>query len=106
MPHQEAKLDEKQIALFIEKLRQRTAEDLTLGQAIVEIFVDATGDSVNESSDELAKTLCELVEPERLGGLVWMTCKVCRERLDAQEIENKVDTCFSCRVGPERGSCW
>lgn len=106
MPHQEAKLDEKQVALFIEKLRARTAEDPTIGDAIIEIWADAIGESLKESSDEIAKTFCEILEPERIGGIVWMNCKVCREMLPKEAVENGADTCFSCQIKSDPGSCW
>lgn len=104
MPHQEAKLDEKQVALFIEKLRLRTDGDPTLGQAVLDVLSASINQDLKESSDEIAKTLCEILEPERLGGLVWWTCKSCKARLSEQEVESRVDTCFSCRVDPKPGT--
>jgi hypothetical protein len=106
VPHQEAKLDEKQVALFIEKLRIQTDQDPTLGQAVIEVVSSSFDHDRKESSDEIAKTLCEILEPERLGGLVAMTCESCHALLSREEIENKVDTCFSCRIRRDPESCW
>lgn len=106
MPHQEAKLDEKQVALFIEKLRIQNDQDPTHGQAVIEVLSASIDHDRKESSDEIAKTLCEILEPDRIGGIVWMTCQSCRALLSKEEIENKIDTCFSCKIGPEQGSCW
>lgn len=106
MPHQEAKLDEKQIALLIEKLRIQNEQDPTHGQMVLEVLSASIDHDAKESSDEIAKTLCEILEPERIGGLVWMNCKECREPLTNEEIEARADTCFHCRIGPEKGSCW
>jgi hypothetical protein len=103
MPHQEAKLDEKQIALLIEKLRIQNDQDPTHGQAVIEVLSYSINEDRKESSDEIAKTLCEILEPERLGGIIWWTCKSCYEPLSKEEIESQVDTCFSCRIGSDQG---
>jgi hypothetical protein len=106
MPHQEAKLDQKQVALFIEKLRIQTDQDPTMGQAVIEVISASFDHDRKESSDEIAKTLCEILEPERLGGLISWTCMSCGAFLTEEEVEKKVDVCFACRIGPDKGSCW
>lgn len=105
MPHQEAKLDEKQVALFIEKLRIQADQDPTIGKDIVEMVSASFSDDRKESSDEIAKTICEILEPERLGTIIWITCESCNAMLSTDEIESEMKTCFSCRMGIQGGGC-
>jgi len=103
------RLDEKQVTLFVEKLRARAEEDSSIGTDVTEVLLAAIREDKKEPAEEIAKTLCEILEPERIGGIVWMACKLCKERLEDQEVMNKVDTCFSCRITggrPETGTCW
>lgn len=103
-------LDEKQIAQFIEKFRAIGLKDPSMAKDVIEVLQASFQQDVKEDPLEIARTICEILEPERLGGIVWMTCRLCKDRLDAQEIENKVDTCFSCRItgigGPPANTCW
>lgn len=93
----ETRLNEKQVSLFVEKFRTIGLKDATAAADVVEVLNEALV-SKEENVFEIAKTICEILEPERLGGIVWLSCSLCRAILDAQEIEAKVDTCFSCRV--------
>lgn len=92
------RLDEKQIAQFVEKFRDLGLKDPSAAKGVIEVLEASFRQDKNEECFEIARTICEILEPERLGGLVSWNCTICREMLDEQEIENKVDTCFSCRV--------
>lgn len=103
-------LDEKQVAQFVEKLRAISLKDTSMAKDVLEVLEASFQQDVKEAPIEIARTICEILEPERLGGIVWLTCKLCKSKLDAQEIESKVDTCFSCRVSgfsplPDN-TCW
>lgn len=106
------RLDEKQLSFFIKKFRAAGAKDPERAKDVIEVLETSLKVTTDEDYQvfELARTICEILEPERLGGLVSLNCRICKEMLDAQEVENKVDTCFSCRVkglgGGEIGSCW
>jgi len=102
-------LDEKAVCLFVEKLRAVAMKDVSMAKDVLEVLQSSIQRDAKEDPFQIARTICEILEPERLGGIVWMTCKLCNSKLDALEVENKVDTCFSCRIKgdePERGSCW
>lgn len=106
------RLDEKNLSFFIKKFRAAGAQDPSRAKDVIEVLEASLKVTKDEDYQvfEIARTICEILEPERLGGIVWMTCRLCKERLDAQEIENKVDTCFSCRIkgigGPPDNTCW
>lgn len=103
------KLDEKQVELFIQKFRALGIKDPGTALDVIEIFLASFRQDKDEKAYEIAKTICEILEPERMGELVWITCRMCKGILDAQELEIKADTCFSCRITggpPEKGSCW
>lgn len=93
----ETRLNEKKVALFVEKFRALGLKDRSAAADVVEVLNEAFESKENEVF-EIAKTICEILEPERLGGIVSLNCDRCHAMLDAQEIENKVDTCFQCRV--------
>lgn len=102
-------LDEKAVSLFVEKFRAMGLKDPSMTNDVIEVLQASFKHDVKEDPFQIARTICEILEPERLGGIVWMTCKLCNAKLDAIEVENKVDICFSCRIKgdePERGSCW
>lgn len=91
-------LDEKQIAQFVEKFRAIGLKDPSMAQDVIEVLQASFQQDVKENPFEIARTICEILEPERLGGIVWLTCKLCKSKLEALEIESKVAICFSCRV--------
>lgn len=93
----ETRLNVKQVALFIEKFRDLGRKDRSASADVVEVLNEALISTEDEVL-EIAKTICEILEPERLGGIVSLNCGRCHAMLAAQEIEEKVDTCFQCRV--------
>lgn len=105
------RLDEKQLSFFIKKFRAAAAQDPSRAKDVIEILEESLKVTKDEDYQvfEIARTICEILEPERLGGLVSWNCSVCKEMLEAQEVENKVDTCFSCRIkrfGSPDNTCW
>lgn len=94
---EETRLNEKKVALFVEKFRTMGLKDASAAADVVEVLNEALVSKEDEVF-EIARTICEILEPDRLGGIVSLNCNLCRAMLDAQEIEEKVDTCFSCRV--------
>lgn len=95
--NEETRLNEKKVALFVEKFRTLGQKDRSAAADVVEVLNEALV-SPEDEVIEIAKTICEILEPERLGGLVSLNCSLCHAMLDTQEIEEKVDTCFQCRV--------
>lgn len=96
----ETRLNQKQVALFVEKFRALGLEDRSASADVIEVLNEALVSTEGEVV-EIAKTICEILEPERLGGIVWMTCQSCKQKLTATELEDKMDTCFQCRIsGP------
>lgn len=103
------RLDENQIAFFIRKFRAAAGKDPERGKDVIEILECSLKTQIKDEdyeTFEMARTICEILEPERLGGLVSLTCKGCNAILSREEVEKKIDTCFSCRIGPDKGSCW
>lgn len=72
-------LDEKQVALFIEKLRKL---DLDASVDVIDVILASFRSDRKEPAAEIAKTLCEILEPERIGGLKFLTCWKCGARLE------------------------
>ena len=71
-------LNEAAIAAMIEKARARFQKD---GFDVYQDFLDILRDAINgedraEPALEIAKTICELLEPERVGGITWV-CVPC-----------------------------
>jgi hypothetical protein len=94
------RLDEHQIALLLKKFRAASAKDPSRAKDVIEIINVSLQVKKDEDYQifEIARTICEILEPERLGGIVSLNCSICKEMLDAQELENKVDTCFACTI--------
>lgn len=98
MTDNDVKLDEKQISLFVSKFRALGLKDRSAAQDVIEILLASFNEDKEEEHFEIARTICEILEPERLGAIVWLTCRVCREMLAEIEVENKMDTCFQCQI--------
>ncbi len=95
------RLDEQQLSYFIRKLRAAAAKDPERGKDVIEILQEAIKLQAKDEdyqTFEMARTLCEILEPERLGGIVFMTCSVCRTMMSSEEIEARTEVCFQCRV--------
>ena len=75
-------IDEKQIAMFIAKLRDQVGErGNEVHHDVMQILESAiAGEDQYEDVTEIAKTLCEIVEPERLGELM---CGFCHKPVPA-----------------------
>lgn len=91
-------LDEKMVAEFVEKLRARAEEDPSVARDVLEVLGASYGTDRKEPVGEIAKTLCELLEPERVGGILWVNCKICGGRLAGEE-EQERGTCSACLFG-------
>lgn len=91
-------LDEKMVAEFVEKLRAMAEEDPDAARDVLEVLGASYGSDKKEPVEEIAKTLCEILEPERLGGIVWVNCDICGKRLDGEE-ERERGTCSVCLFG-------
>lgn len=100
MTDKEPKLDEKQISLFVEKFRALGLENPSAAKDVIEVLEDSVKVTKDEDYQvfEIARTICEILEPERLGGLHSWNCRVCKDLLTDEEVENKADTCFQCRI--------
>lgn len=84
---------------MIEKLRDRAKEDPEAARDVLEVLAASYGTDRNEPAGEIAKTVCEILEPERLGQLLWLICKICHTRLETDE-EKERGSCTTCLVGP------
>lgn len=93
-------LDEKMVAEFVEKLRTRAEADPDVARDVLEVLGASYGTDRKEPVAEIAKTLCELLEPERLGGILWVNCELCGKRL-AEEEEKERGTCSACLFGSD-----
>lgn len=93
----ETRLNQKQVALFVEKFRALGLKDRSAAADVVEVLNEALVSTEGEVV-EIVKTICEILEPERLGGIVMLNCSVCHAMFDVQELEDKVDTCLQCRI--------
>jgi len=92
-------LDEKMVQEFVEKLRVRAADDPAVGRDVIEVLISSYVEDKDEPAAEIAKTLCELLEPERIGPLLWLTCKLCGTRLDDDDDAKERGTCSACLFG-------
>lgn len=70
---------------FIEKLRARAGEDANVASDVLDVLGASYLEDAGEPSEEIAKTICELLEPERVGGIKWLTCKICQARLNSEK---------------------
>jgi len=93
----ETRLNQKQVALFVAKFRALGLKNRSAAADVVEVLNESFALDENEAV-EIAKTICEILEPERLGGIISLNCSICLEMFDAQELEDKVDTCLQCRI--------
>lgn len=107
--NEETRLNEKKVALFVEKFRNLGLKDASAAADVVEVLNEALVLKEDEVF-EIARTICEILEPERLGGIMSLNCSLCHAILAAQELAIKADTCFSCRMtGGDKAwgnSCW
>lgn len=94
MKQNEKRLDEGQVELFLEKLRARAE----LGPDVLEIIQSSFTKDKAEPTEEIARTLCELLEPERLGQLRRLNCKHCGERLEEWRSVAGMDACLACSM--------
>ncbi len=95
------RLDEHQVAYFIRKFRSAAVKDPERAKDVLEILQDAPklpAKDEDYQTFEMARTICEILEPERLGGIVSMNCSVCGVIMSLEEIEERVGVCFQCRV--------
>lgn len=95
------RLDEHQIAYFIRKFRTAAAKDPERAKDVIEILQEAQKLSMkdeNYQTFEMARTICEILEPERLGCIVSMNCSVCKAIMSFKELEERLGVCFQCRV--------
>lgn len=79
-------------------LRERAEADPKAAADVLEVLAASYGSDKNEPAAEIAKTVCELLEPERVGPILWLTCKICHTRLETDE-EKERGSCTSCLVG-------
>lgn len=98
MTDKEPKLDDKHVSLFVEKFRALGLRDRSAAQDVIEILLASFNEDLKEERLEIARTICEILEPDPLGVLVWLNCRVCKDMLDPLEVEDKMDRCFQCRV--------
>lgn len=77
-------LDEKMVAELIVKLRATAEEDADSASDVLDVLCASYREDRNEPAEEIAKTVCELLEPERVGGINWLTCKLCPKRLKSE----------------------
>jgi len=61
-------LNEEQMTEFVEKLRASK-----IRSDVIELLGIACRQDRHEDPKEIAKTLLEMLEPERLGGIVWVS---------------------------------
>lgn len=98
-------LDEKDVTLFVEKFRAAGVEDTGRALDVIEVLIAAIRDDKKEPCLEIARTICEILEPERLGGLISWNCALCEAILSQDDLKNKFQTCRSCRItGNEPGA--
>jgi formylmethanofuran dehydrogenase subunit E len=89
-------LDEKMVAELIEKLRARAEDNPEVAKDVLEVLTASYGQDKNEPAREIAKTVCELLEPERIGPLLWIRCNVCGRGLTDMDERG---ICSSCLLG-------
>ena len=94
----EERLDEGQMELFLEKLRAQAEKDPSLGRDVVEVIQSSFTKDKAEPTEEIARTLCELLEPERLGQLRRLNCKHCGKRLEEWRSVAGMDVCLACSM--------
>lgn len=95
-------LDEKMVQEFVEKLRAGAERDPAVARDVLEVLQASYGEDRKESSFEIARTLCELLEPERIGSLRWWTCRLCGKRVEEAD-EQARGTCSECLFGKGDG---
>lgn len=91
-------LDEKAIMELILKLRARADKDPAAARDALEVLAASYREDIKEPALEIARTVCELLEPERMGTVVFIQCRMCNARLTEVE-EQQRGTCSSCLLG-------
>lgn len=79
-------LERNAIADLITKLRERAFQDPSAAVAAALCLRESFGEDLNEPADEIAQTILELLEPERLGVI---RCMICDARFGTCEHSNK-----------------
>lgn len=93
-------LDETIVTELIEKLRIMEAEDPSAAKDVLHLLESSYTIEKYEPAAEIAKTICEILEPERLGTIRWMNCKVCGSCIFfAGDEEKERGVCSSCFLG-------
>jgi hypothetical protein len=77
-------LDENVVAELIEKLRARALDDLDSASDVLDVLRASYWEDAKQPVNEIAKTVCEILEPERIGKLKWLTCRICTARLKTE----------------------
>jgi len=95
------RLDENQVAYLIRKLRRAAAADPSRAKDVLEVLESSTREKAKDEdyeTFEMARTVCELLEPERIGPIISLTCNGCRALLSKEEVEKREDFCLQCRI--------
>lgn len=93
----EVRLNQKQVALFVEKFRAIGLKERSAAADVIEVLNESFASNENEIP-EIAKTICEILEPERLGGIVMLNCSVCHAMFNTEELAEQVSICLQCRI--------
>lgn len=70
-------LDETVLAEFVKKLRASKVRS-----DVIELLGISCRQDRDEDPKEIAKTILEMLEPERLGGIVWVSHGLCPNHLN------------------------
>lgn len=88
-------LDEKVVVELIEKLRALFENDANGAADVLDVLRASYLEDKGEPVEEIAKTICEILEPERIGGIKWLNCRGCPARLMTGE-ERERGLCVTC----------
>jgi hypothetical protein len=90
-------LDEKVVVELIEKLRALFEKDANGAADVLDVLRASYLEDKGEPVEEIAKTICEILEPERIGGINWLACRGCQARLNTEE-DRERGLCDRCLV--------
>jgi len=77
-------LDENVVTELIEKLRIRATADLDSASDVLDVLRASYWEDAKQPANEIAKTVCEILEPERIGKIRWLTCRICTSCLKTE----------------------
>lgn len=86
------------LAAYLVALRKRAKEDHEVLKDTLSIIADACLAEGEEADPVgIAGTMIELAYPGKIGPILWVTCGICKKRLE--DVKDKtLGTCIDCRI--------